>query len=205
VKKINYLILALCVLIAFSLWAMQLRSSLLATSRPGGTVDALVLLAGGNGERVHEAARLYKGGVAPKILITNDGVLNRWSRDLQRNLYNVEWAGIELVRLGVPAAALVQLPYASSGTVYDALVTKQYMTTAWIRRIAIVTSDYHAGRALWVFRRVMGGDRADISVVPVRSASAGLLKRLSEIIKFDYYLIRFSLLEPRMASEVKIN
>jgi uncharacterized SAM-binding protein YcdF (DUF218 family) len=193
------LALALCTVIAFSLLAMQLRSSLLAANSPIGTADALVLLAGGTGERINAAARLYKSGIAPKILMTNDGVLTRWSRQQQRNLYNVEWAREELVRLGVPSEALVLLPFVKSGTVYDALVTRQYMATAGMTKIAIVTSGYHNGRALWTFRRVMGEGKAVISVVPLNSAPAGFIQELIEIIKFDYYLLRYGLFEPQLA------
>jgi uncharacterized SAM-binding protein YcdF (DUF218 family) len=203
VKIFLFLAGTLCIVIAFSLWAIHLRSSLLAANSPGGTADAIVLLAGGNGERVRAAARLYQSGLAPKIIMTNDGVLTRWSRNHQRNLYNVEWAREELLSLGVPAAALVQLPYASSGTIYDALVTHQYMATAGIRKITIVTSAYHSGRALWAFRRVMGSQRADISVVPVSSAAAGLRQKVSEIIKFDYYLLRYGLLKPKLTDHIQ--
>jgi len=199
VKKI-FLVPAIVSLAAFSVWAMQVRSSVLAANRPVVAADALVLLAGGKVERVHEAVRLYKSGTAHKILITNDGVLTRWSKKDQRNPYNVELSREELVKLGIPAADLVLLPYVKSGTIYDALVTKKYMATACIKKIAIVTSDYHSGRALWAFRRVMGGDPSDINVVPVRSVAAGLRHKLFEVIKFDYYLIRYGLVEPELSS-----
>src|SRR5689334_17238322 len=64
--------------------------------------DAIVVLAGSHQERVPAAAMLFRGGYAPLIILTNDGVRGGWSRKYQRNLYQVERAEEMLVDSGVP-------------------------------------------------------------------------------------------------------
>ncbi|MBC8018235.1 MAG: YdcF family protein [Verrucomicrobia bacterium] len=164
-----------------------------STAAPLARSAAIVLLAGSSEERSPTAASLYRAGYAPRIILTNDGVRKGWSREHQRNLYAIERTEIELVKLGVPRQAIVRLPFGKSGTVYDALAVKDYAAGERPAGIILVTSDYHARRALWVFQRVLRGLPLSISIVPARSHRPLLASIPLESIKLVYYLVRFGL------------
>ncbi len=173
----------------------------LIVSRPLPRVDAIVLLAGAYRERAPEAARLFQEGIAPRIILTNDGVFSGWSQQQQRNLYEIEWASELLVSLGVPPQAIVQLPFLKSGTFYDAVALRGYCRQNGIHSILLVTSDYHTRRAYRTFRRVFRNDGMTIGITPVLSASRGWFpdhRRIfrevaTELVKGVYYFVRFGI------------
>jgi uncharacterized SAM-binding protein YcdF (DUF218 family) len=162
--------------------------------QPLPKADAIVLLAGNYKERAPAAAELYREGYAPIVLLTNDGVFSSWSTKYNRNLYQVEWAEEDLVRLGVDRKAIIKLPFHGSSTMHDALAVRQYAREHKLKKIIIVTSDYHMRRALWAFRKVFSGLPVDIYGYPAKSGSIGLWVKLVEHGKFLYYLIKYGTL-----------
>lgn len=162
--------------------------------------DAIVLLAGSMTERAPTAAMLYRQGYAPRVLVSDDGIFSSYSPEYNRNLYQVEWAEEELVRLGVPRRAIVRLPCLGSGTIYESLATKGEMKASGSRTIIVVTSDYHTRRAGWTFRHTLGGGSI-VQTFPARS-EVGRRGLLVEVVKLVYYRVRFGLL--RWHPEAKI-
>ncbi len=168
----------------------------LVVNAPLRHADALVVMAGEVPVRLQAAARLYMEGKADKILLTNDGVLGGWSEEKQRNLYQVEWAEEELLKMKVPVKAIVKLAYSASGSVYDALNTRTAVMKMGIRSITVVTSDYHTRRSLWIFERVFRGLPVKIGVYSADSGMgrmSGLKKCLVlsyEMTKYLYYRCR---------------
>lgn len=158
--------------------------------------DAIVLLAGSMKERAPTAAMLYRQGYAPRVLVSDDGIFSAWSTEYNRNLYQVEWAEEELVKLGVPRSAIVRLPCLGSGTIYESMATKREMGSSGIRSIIVVTSDYHTRRAGWTFRHTLGG-AAKVQTFPARS-EVGRQGLFVEVVKLVYYRVRFGVmgLEP---------
>ena len=155
--------------------------------------DAIVILAGSRQERTPVAAELYHRGYADFIILTNDGVKAGWSKKHGRNLYQIEWTAEDLVKSGVPRQRIILLPFYRSGTVYDALAVQRYVTGKAITRLELVTSDFHARRALWTFNHLFGDSIKDISVSKARSSGAFLVHASTEIIKQAYYLLRYGL------------
>lgn len=158
--------------------------------------DAIVLMAGSRQVREPIASRLYRDGVAPKVLLTNDGVRADFSPKHGRNLYLVEWAKEDLVEKGVPENAIVLLKYTASGTIHDALNTREYVRThPEIRRLLVVTSDYHTRRTLWAFQRVFEGEGILIEVYPVPDPSESWWRRVLvlyiEFLKYAYYFVMY--------------
>lgn len=159
--------------------------------------QALVVMAGSPGERLPAAARLYRQGAAPRILLTNDGILSAWSPERQRNLYQVEWAEQELLREGVPLEAIVILPYTASGTMHDARHAVAYARAQGLESLLVVTSDYHTRRTLWCFQRAAGTEPLELGVVPALDRPPGLptwerrRTLLVEAIKFLWYQLRY--------------
>ncbi len=158
------------------------------------SADALVLMAGASHERLPTVARLYHEGVAPRILLTNDGIRGAFSREHQRNLYHVEWDEVALLKRGIPPEAIAKLHFIASGTVYDALNTRAFVRAdGSIRSLLVVTSDYHTRRTLWSFEQVFADDAVTIGVVAADSPQRGAGERFRihgvELLKSVVYRI----------------
>lgn len=106
------------------------------------TADAIVLLGGESQGRPVEAARLYHLGVAPRVVVvgTGDNASNRRI----------------LSRAGVPSEAILIEP-SSSSTLENATFVRPMLEQAGIRRALLVTSSFHARRALATFQQRIPG------------------------------------------------
>ena len=155
--------------------------------------DLIVVLAGSYAERSTAAAELYRKGYARRILLTDDGVRMGWSHQHQRSLSAIERAEDLLLRRGVPQDVIIKLPFYRSGTVYDALAVKRYLHTNHFQSILLVTSNYHASRAQWVFRQVLRNQPISIAIAPVPSDWSSTRSIMVEPLKTAYYRIRFGL------------
>jgi uncharacterized SAM-binding protein YcdF (DUF218 family) len=170
--------------------------SVLVVSEPLPKADVMVVMAGGRDVRLPPVAALYKEGVAQRVLLTNDGIFAGWSTKYDRNLYLVEWAREELLEMGVPEDAIVLLRYTASGTIHDALNTRDYVPAhPEISSLLVVTTDYHTRRTLWTFRRVFEGEGTQIGVYPVADPSQPWWRRACvlflEFMKYVYYRLRY--------------
>ncbi|MEI6825828.1 MAG: YdcF family protein [Desulfuromonadales bacterium] len=182
-------IVASALLIVYCLIFYKTRNYL-PSEAPITASDGIVLLAGHYSERVPNAAELFNKGAAPRIILTNDGVRGGWSSKHQRNLYSIERSEELLVQLGVPREAIIKLPFNKSGTIYDALAVKKYAGEHSMHSIHLVTSDYHAYRAVWVFKRVFGDLPVTIGITPAPSPMFSL-PSLKEPFKLVYYWVRY--------------
>jgi uncharacterized SAM-binding protein YcdF (DUF218 family) len=194
-QRLKRCIFVLTVTVSVSLLLSVVLESFLVVSVPLPKADAIVVMAGGNDVRLPPVAELYREGVAPRVLLTNDGIFASWSQKYQRNLYLVEWAREDLLEMGVPEDAIVLLDHTASGTIHDALNTLAYVRAhPEIRSLLVVTSDYHTRRTLWTFRRVFEGTEIQIGVYPVPDLSTSWWRRTSvmylEFLKYMYYRVR---------------
>ncbi len=161
--------------------------------------DAIVVMAGSRTARLPIATELFHQHVAPRVLLTNDGIFSSWSPQHDRNLYQVEWAREELLAAGVPEEAIVMLDFSNSGSYFDALHTRNYvLQDDSIRSLLVVTSDYHTRRTLWTFNRLFSGTGILISTYPVPKdpVSQGQWLRVNtiELVKLVYYWLRYGVL-----------
>jgi uncharacterized SAM-binding protein YcdF (DUF218 family) len=181
-RKINYasiskraamfagVVFSILTLVLFSLFiSLPQLEKFLVVNEQLAHADALVVMAGETSLRLPAAARLFKEGKGDKILLTNDGIFSSWSEEKQRNLYDVEWAEVDLLKMGIPGSAIVKLTYSSSGTIFDALNTRKFALANGMKSLLVVTSDYHTRRSLWTFQEVFRGINIKISVFPVQS------------------------------------
>lgn len=163
---------------------------------------ALVILGGSRSylERGAAAARLFRQGRAPRILLTNDGQRGGWASREQRNPFFVERSAAVLRRYGVPAGRIAILPPVVSSTHDEAVLLRRYADTHRLPSLLIVTSAYHSRRALWTFRRAFAGSETRIGIHPAPpSPPAGewWLHRggwrwiFVEYVKMAYYGIRY--------------
>jgi len=169
----------------------------LVVDKPIPRADAIVVMAGSRSERLPPAALLYKEGRAKVIILANDGVLGEWSTVRQRNIYQVEDAEDDLVKMHVPRIAIEKTSYTTSGTIFDALHCRRKVLEKGFKSIIIVTSDYHTRRSLWSFERVFSGYPVKIGVYPVQSVvkSKSLLEKFillsSELAKYLLYIRKY--------------
>ena len=121
-RKICVIFIFLCIAGMFAFFlSYRFLNHYLVITKPLERADAIVLMAGNDTRRLSTVADLYHRGLAPTVLLTNDGIFSAWSNEYSRNLYQVEWAQLELMKSGVPKNAIVKLKFTQSGTFYDAL------------------------------------------------------------------------------------
>lgn len=128
--------------------------------------DAIVVLAGSAAyiERTHKAALSYKQGVAPSILLTDDGGQAGWSQREQRTPPIIDLAKRELIAEGVPEGAITILAPKVSGTVNEAeLLSKIAADNRW-KSLLIVTSAYHSRRSLRIFERAFANGKVNTNI-----------------------------------------
>jgi uncharacterized SAM-binding protein YcdF (DUF218 family) len=130
--------------------------------------DALVLLGcrvevaalpGAAERRVERAAQAFREGLAPLIVVSGGG---RYGEALE-----AEVLAQALEQRGVPGTALL-LESASKNTLENARRSAELLFPLGLRRVGVVTCDWHLPRALWVFRR------AGFEAEPVPAASPPL-------------------------------
>ena len=97
--------------------------------------DVIVVLGGESGQRVVGAAELYHRGVAPRVFVTGSGDGGLIARRLEM--------------AGVPGVAFEA---ESRSTYENAVMTRKALEASAPRSVMLVTSWYHTGRALAVFR-----------------------------------------------------
>ncbi|HEX8294069.1 MAG TPA: YdcF family protein [Pyrinomonadaceae bacterium] len=166
--------------------------------------DALVVLSGSAAyeERVAEAARLFVGGRARLILLTDDGVQGGWSEAEQRNPRFVELAADGLRLGGVPTEQIRVLAERPTNTYREADAVRAYAEGQGLRSLLVVTSSHHSRRALWTWRRVFRGSGVRIGLEPARGArtpgdwswwlsAAGWREVAGEYVKMGYYVVRY--------------
>ena len=119
--------------------------------------DAIMVLSGAPSyvERARVAARLFREGRAPRVILTNDNLRGGWSSEQQRNPFFVERMQEELIRLGVPPERIEVLPETVGSTYEEAMQLRMYASARGLRSVILVTSPYHTRRAAWTFNRVL--------------------------------------------------
>lgn len=133
-----------------ALWAI---GAPLRLESPPQQADAVVVFAGGVGEsgqagggyqeRLKHAVDLYRGGFAPRIVISSGFVFAFKEAEVMRGL---------AIDNGVPASAIV-LETQAANTRENVSFTREILDRNGWRRILLVSSPYHMRRALLTWRR----------------------------------------------------
>jgi len=131
--------------------------------------DAIVVLSGSLPDRILEAVDLYQQGLAPRIVLTEEGA-RPGIADLRRRGVNIPQThdlNLSIAeQLGVPRAAIVLLREPANSTMSEAGVTLTYLRETGARSALIVTSKMHSYRAGLIFRARAGND---IEIVAIAS------------------------------------
>jgi uncharacterized SAM-binding protein YcdF (DUF218 family) len=120
--------------------------------------DAIVLLMGNFTDRVLQAADLYNGGKADRLVIVEEsmggyqGLLDRGVSIISHTSQAVSSS----VALGVPADSITVLPGDARSTLDEAVIVRNYLKAhAGVDTLILVSSPYHLRRASMIFRKAL--------------------------------------------------
>lgn len=158
-------IVTLLLILAWFLLAWFLAERLII-EKPLESADAILILGGSSVyiERAQRAAEIYKQGIAPKIILTDDGERAGWSRSEKRNTPYVELAKKELIAQGVEPENIEIIKPRGSGTIYEAEEFREIAAERNFKRVLLVTSAYHTRRALWTFEKILADGNTEIGI-----------------------------------------
>ena len=162
------LVLLIALLGALVLWPILawVAAEVLIVKAELASADAIVVMSGSSTylERADWAARLYREGRAPVIILTNDSLISGWDKKEERNPYFYELAARELQKRGVPESKIQVVSEIALGTYEESLGIRDYATAHQLKRLLVVTSAYHTRRTLWSLRRACAGSGIEIGI-----------------------------------------
>ncbi|HKB81184.1 MAG TPA: YdcF family protein [Thermoanaerobaculia bacterium] len=145
--------------------AMPAMARCLIRTDPLARSDAIIVLGSLRLERTLEAGSLYREGWSRKIILLrapdvgNNGTLRRL------NIRVPLWLDVQksaLAQMSVPPDAIIPAPEVEDTTKHEADLIGDFIRRAGFKRIIIVTSPYHTGRAGRLFRKAAGNSFAVI-------------------------------------------
>jgi len=150
--------------------AFRWLGTALVVEDPLQPADAIVVLAGGIPVREAAAAALYRGGLAPRVVVSNQHTPSRVNELIRMGIRAHDFQGesrLVLERHGVPPTALVLLREPVEITETELrLVGLVAQEQGW-RRVILVTSPQHSRRVRLVWgRQAPAGIEALVTLAP---------------------------------------
>lgn len=156
--------------------------------------DLIFLLGGDIHNRPAHAARLFRQGLAPRIVLAR---VEDTPPTLSGHFPNETDAAVRWLRdLGIPDSAIVVLrrPGGVTSTTDEARELRKYLEGNPARRVIMATSRYHTRRARWNLRRELEGLPVEILAAGVDHhhfhennwwrSEMGLIRYVEEYLKF---------------------
>jgi uncharacterized SAM-binding protein YcdF (DUF218 family) len=167
-------------------------------NEPVTKADAIVILGGGLENRPFAAAKLFREGVAPRILYMD--VKAGPAEELGIVLSEREQTHRILLSNSVPDAAMTAIGNSVASTYDESRAVRGWMEKTGAKSILIPTDIFHTRRVRWLFHKELP-QSADIHVIATdpRRYDAhnwwhheeGVIAFQNEIIKFLYYRIKY--------------
>jgi uncharacterized SAM-binding protein YcdF (DUF218 family) len=161
--------------------------------------DAIVVLGGGLETRPFAAARLYRDGYAPRILVARPKASP--TDELGLTTREMEVTRQVLLRAGVPDGALTDIGNDVQSTYEESLAVRDWLKTNRATRLIIRTDVFHTRRVRWLFRKQLKGTGVALTVeaIPVREYTVadwwrheqGLVAFQNEVLKSVYYHLKY--------------
>jgi uncharacterized SAM-binding protein YcdF (DUF218 family) len=157
--------------------------------------DVIVVLAGNSPFRARHAETLYRRGLAPQVIISNEplsshGVQTTWMELRERGL----------VRLAFPDDAVVPIPEISDSTYEEAQRSRDIMLARGWRTAILVTDPFHMRRAVMTFRQTFEPAGLSVAASPADGSKYGvdnwwtdrnaIMRVTQEYLKLVYYVAR---------------
>ena len=193
--------LGLTIAVSWTARASILRgvAELWVVTDPLNHADAIIVLGGRIGVRSFAAADLYKRGFAPRVLISN---VERGSLESMQLLPDqTELTRQLLIKLGVPAEAIVQIGNEVSSTYEEARAVLEWAKSSGARSVLIPTDFFATRRTRWTFQHEVApaGVRVMVHAIKLRAYGVddwwrderGLIDFQSEMIKSLYYWFNY--------------
>ena len=166
--KRRRLVLLIALLSAIVLWPILawVAAEVLIVKAELASADAIVVMSGSSTylERADWAARLFREGRAPMIILTNDSLISGWDKKEERNPYFYELAARDLQKRGVPESKIQVVSDIALGTYEESLGLRDYATAHQFKRLLVVTSAYHTRRTLWSLRHACAGSGIEVGI-----------------------------------------
>ena len=150
---ISLIILAVVVVLcAIVYWArhpiMRLAAESWVIDEPAAHADALLLLGDDNfyADRATRAAEMTRHGVAPVVVASG--------RRLRPSAGVAELQEHDLIERGVPKDKIIRFPHDADSTLGEASALARLCAERHFRSVIVVTSNYHARRARYIFHKV---------------------------------------------------
>jgi uncharacterized SAM-binding protein YcdF (DUF218 family) len=146
------ILLAVVLLCAVLYWArhpiLRFAGESWVVDAPAAHADALLLLGDDNfyADRATHAAELIRHGVA--LVVVASG------RRLRPSAGIVELQEHDLIERGVPKDKILRFPHDADNTLEEAIALARFCAERHFRSVIIVTSNYHARRAQYIFKKV---------------------------------------------------
>jgi uncharacterized SAM-binding protein YcdF (DUF218 family) len=146
------ILLVVLVLCAILYWArhpiLRFAGDAWVVDAPAAHADALLLLGDDNfyADRATHAAELIRHGVAPVVVASG--------RRLRPGAGVVELQEHDLIERGVPKDKIIRFPHDSDSTLEEAVALARLCSERHFRNVIVVTSNYHARRARYIFDKV---------------------------------------------------
>ena len=166
---------------------------------PPAHADAIVVLGGGLDCRPFAAARLYRSGAAPAVLVTQPRLSP--TEELGLRAPEQEIARAILLTNGVPATAIQALGTNVFNTRDEALALRAWVEQTKAHSVLIPTDVFHTRRARWIFERALRGTGSQVRMVavdPPRYTATnwwrvedGLIAFETEVVKSVYYHLKY--------------
>jgi uncharacterized SAM-binding protein YcdF (DUF218 family) len=166
---------------------------------PLSQADAIIVLGGGVQTRPFEAARLFRSGYAPKILVAAPE--RRPSDNLGITEGDIDLTKQILLTQGVPDSAIITFGNEVSSTYEEALALREWVRQTGAKKMIIVSDPFHTRRVRWLFRKELATTGAQILTgiaAPLKytmsnwwQTEQGLIEFQNELIKYAYYRVRY--------------
>ncbi len=156
-RRWRWLALAiLCALVPCALFAGRP----LVVQRSVGDPEIIASLSSHEWERLPEAASLAARYPAALVVLTLPQQVS------VHNCHDCSHRVDRLVSAGVSRHRIRVVPLTQGGTYGEAVAVRTVVSDRRARRVLLVTSPYHARRALRAFRAVLSDEGAEVGVVP---------------------------------------
>ena len=128
---------------------LRLAGQFWVVDEPAAPSDALLVLGDDNyaADRAFHAAELYREGTAPVVVASG--------RMLRQNVSLADVMEHDLESFGVPASSVVKLSHRAQNTREEAVEAARLIQARRWKRVVVVTSNYHARRARFIYGRVL--------------------------------------------------
>jgi len=123
--------------------------------------DAIVVLSGSIPDRILEAVDLYQAGLAPRLILTKEGLLPGLEalRAKGGNLPEHHEMNLSVAaQLGVPSEAITLITTPAWSTLTEAHAIVGYLQAQGLKRVLLVTSKAHTRRARMTYRPLAAPD-----------------------------------------------